>query len=86
MAPVSTLLPAGSDAIAPANDGWGPYKPILAIFDDGRELIPGKLCTSKNRAYYSKGGGEHECHEYKVVRGTIMAEGEMPPNSSAVGF
>ena len=79
-------LPAGSDAIAPANDGWGPYKPILAIFDNGRELIPGKLCTSKNRAFYSKGGGEHECHSYKVVRGTIMAEGQMPPNSSAVGF
>jgi hypothetical protein len=40
-------LAAGSEAIAPANDGWGPYKPILAIFDDGKEMIPGKLCTSK---------------------------------------
>jgi hypothetical protein len=70
-----SVLPSGSEAIAPADDGWGPYKPILAIFDNGRELIPGKLCTSKNKAFYSKGGREHECHNYKVVRGTIMARG-----------
>lgn len=51
------------NAVAPASDGWGPYQPILAITGDARqghtEAIPGKLCLSKNMAFYSKGGGEH---------------------------
>jgi hypothetical protein len=38
-------------------------------------MIPGKLCTSKDRAFYSKGGVEHECHDYKIVEGTIMMKG-----------
>ena len=51
-----TPLPSGSDAIAPADDGWGPYKCILAVRDNGRELIPGKLASSKNQAFYSSDG------------------------------
>ena len=46
-----TKLTAGSDAIAPADNGWGPYKCILAV--KGEELIPGKLATSKNVAFYT---------------------------------
>ena len=68
-------LPAGHDAIGPADDGWGPYKPILAVRDNGRELIPGKLCTSKNVATYPYGGKEHSTQYYKIVRGTILAKG-----------
>ena len=52
-------LPAGSEAVAPADDGWGPYKCILAVRDGGRELIPGKLATARNVAFYSCGGKEH---------------------------
>ena len=52
------------NAVGPANDGWGPYQPILAITGDSRdghiEAIPGKLALSinygRNFAYYTKGG------------------------------
>ena len=41
---------AWQDAIAQADDGWGPYLPILVITGgrdaNGEELIPGKFCTS----------------------------------------
>jgi hypothetical protein len=67
-------LPAGHDAVGPADDGRGPYKCILAV-NDGRELIPGKLCTSKDVATYPYGGKEHETHNYKIVRGTVLAKG-----------
>ena len=79
-------LPAGHDAVGPADDGWGPYKCILAVRDNGRELIPGKLCTSKNVATYPYGGNEHETRDYKVVRGTILPKGTMPAREDAVGF
>ena len=79
-------MPAGSDALAPADDGWGPYKCILAVRDNGRELIPGKYCTSKNMAFFSMGGKEHGTNNYKFVRGTILAKGEMPSEADAVGF
>lgn len=79
-------LPAGSDAIAPANDGWGPYKCILAIRDNGQEKIPGKLATSKNMAFFSMGGKEHHCNDYRIVKGTILAKGELPDEADAVGF
>jgi hypothetical protein len=46
------------------------------VKDNGKELIPGKLATSKNMAFYSWGGGEHQTKDYKVVNGTIMAKGE----------
>jgi hypothetical protein len=81
-----TALPAGSEAIAPADDGWGPYKPILAITNHANELIPGKFCTSKNMAFYSYGGKEHETRNYKMVRGTILEKGVIPPQVDAVGF
>jgi len=68
-------LPAGHDAVGPADDGWGPYKCILAVRDGGRELIPGKLCTSKNIAAYPYGGKEHTTTDYKIVRGTVLAKG-----------
>ena len=80
------ILPAGSDAIGPANDGWGPYKCILAVRDNGKELIPGKLATSKNQAFFSYGGREHPTKDYKIVTGTIMAKGDKPNESDAVGF
>ena len=68
-------LPAGHDAVGPADDGLGPYKCILAVRDGGRELIPGKLCTSKNVAYYSYGLRYIEATDYKIVRGTVLAKG-----------
>lgn len=68
-------LPAGSDAIAPANNGYGPYKCILAIRDNGREKIPGKLSRSGNQALFTMGGKEHKTNDYRVVRGTILAKG-----------
>ena len=68
-------LPAGHDAVGPADDGWGPYKCILAVRDGGRELIPGKLATSKNMAFFSYGGKEHQTGDYKIVKGTVLAKG-----------
>jgi hypothetical protein len=84
-------LPAGHDAVGPADDGWGPYQCILALRDSGselipNELIPGKLCTSKNVATYPYGGKEHKTHEYKIVKGTVLAKGQMPSETDAVGF
>jgi hypothetical protein len=77
-------LPTGSEAIAPADDGWGPYKPILAV--KGDELIPGLLATGKNIAAYLEHGKGVETHNYKVVMGTILAKGVMPSEADAVGF
>ena len=54
--------------------------------DNGKELIPGKLATSINQAFFSYGGIEHPTKDYKVVSGTIMAKGEEPDESDAVGF
>jgi len=56
------------DAIAQADDGWGPYTPILAITGHSpEELIPGKFCQSKGRSFYSKGGREHEIKQWKLI-------------------
>ena len=82
----TSILKTGSEAIGPANDGWGPYKCILAVRDNGKELIPGKLATARNQAFFSMGGREHSVSEYKVVTGTIMAKGEEPHEADAVGF
>jgi hypothetical protein len=59
---------------APVN-GEGLLSPILAIVDGGKELIPGKFWTKINMAFYSYGGKEHICKNYKMVRGTFMAKG-----------
>lgn len=79
-------LPPGLEAIAPATDGWGPYKCILAKRDNGRELIPGKLAMSKNMAFFSYGGKEHQTDDYLVVEGTMLDKDQQPSDSDAVGF
>ena len=67
------------DAVAQANDGWGPYLPVLVVTgqrdSQGEELIPGKFCTSKNCAFYSKGGGEHKANKWRVVKGKMYPKG-----------
>ena len=49
-------------------------------------MIPGKLATSKNQAFYSSGGIEYPTNDYKMVRGTILAKGVMPSEADAVGL
>jgi hypothetical protein len=56
------------------------------VRDNGKELIPGKLATARNRAFFSAEGKEHETHNYKMVTGTIMAKNEEPDEADAVGF
>ena len=78
------------DAVAQADDGYGPYLPILAVTgkedENGPELIPGKYCTVQKRAFWSSGGREHEADEWKVVKGKLYPAGTRPKKSDAVGF
>ena len=51
-------LPEGHEAYGPADDGQGPYKCILAIKENGKELIPGKLSHHKVATYTYHGREE----------------------------
>ena len=64
------------EAIGKADDGLGPYTPILAITDSPGELIPGKFCQGKGRAFYSMGGREHEAKKWKLVKGVLLPSGQ----------
>jgi hypothetical protein len=64
-----------TEAIGQADDGWGPYTPILAFTGKPNELIPGKYCQSKGLAFYSVGGKELPVEKFKHVQGHLLPDG-----------